>query len=263
MPRITILGIPIDILTQREALSEIGSFFKREGQFHIATPNPEMLVEAQKNAVFRGVLHATALNLPDGIGLVWALRRAIGNLPPTTYHLQPAVERVTGTDMVEALCSAASRICPPERVFLLGAAPRIAERAAAALRERNPALKVAGTFAGSPDPSDEEGIVARINNAAPTLLFVAFGAPAQDLWIARNLSKLRTVKVAMGVGGAFDFLAGKQKRAPFFFRKIGLEWLWRLLLEPRRIKRITTAVVVFPWLVLREQWRCHELERTK
>lgn len=268
MPRIQILGIPIDVLTAREALMEIGSFFKREGQFHIATPNPEMLVETRRNGEFRTALQGTALNLPDGIGLVWAMKRA---RPIRTGSFG----RVTGTDMVEALLSREARICPPERVFLLGAAPGIAEHAAARLRETNPALQIAGTFAGSPDPTHDEEIVARINAAAlaphsssrsdggPTLLFVAFGAPAQDLWIARNLQKLRTVKVAMGVGGAFDFIAGKQKRAPRFLRALGLEWLWRLLLQPRRVKRIFRAVIVFPWLALKEKWRCHEPERTR
>lgn len=239
--RVSLLDIPIDALSQRDALLQISGFFKAEGQFHIATPNPEMLVEAQKNVEFRNVLKNTALNLPDGVGLVWAAKRRGTPLP----------ERVTGTDTMEKLCSPTLRICPPERVFLLGAAPGIAETASEVLRQKNPALRIVGTHAGSPKAEEEEEIIQKINAAQPTLLFVAFGAPAQDLWIARNLAKLKTVKVAMGVGGAFDFLVGKQKRAPQIMRKIGLEWLWRLIREPRRIGRIWRAVVVFPWLVLR------------
>ena len=260
MSRIEILGIPIDILTPEEAVREIASFFRKEGQFHVATPNPEMLVEAKRNPEFREVLRKTSLNLPDGIGLVWAGARAPS--PRNAVGSTAPLERVTGIDTLQALCSSESRICPPERVFLLGAAPGIAESAAEELRKKNPALKVVGTFAGSPREEDDEETVRHINAAilAPrssnrseggaTLLFVAYGAPAQDLWIARNLPKLRTVKVAMGVGGAFDFLAGLQKRAPAFLRRIGLEWLWRLIREPRRAKRIWRAVVVFPWMVL-------------
>ena len=160
------------------------------------------------------------------------------------------IERVTGTDILQDICSSSSRLCPPERVFLLGAAPGIAEKAGDILKERNPSLVISGTHCGSPKPEDEEEIITRINSSQPTLLFVAFGAPAQDFWIARNLSKLSTVKIAMGIGGAFDFIVGKQKRAPRFMRRIGLEWLWRLILQPSRIRRIWRAVVIFSWLTL-------------
>ncbi len=238
-----ILGVPIDTLTQHEALQEIASFFTREGKFHVATPNPEMLVEAKRNPAFREILQKTQLNLPDGIGIVWAVRRQ-------ERQKGQRGERVTGTDTMQALCSSTARICPPERVFLLGAAPGVAPQAATVLMERNRQLKIVGTYAGSPKKEEEEDIVRRINESSPTLLFVAYGAPLQDLWIARNLPKLRTVKVAMSVGGAFDFIVGKQKRAPQVLRSMGLEWLYRLIREPRRIKRIWRAVVVFPLLIL-------------
>ena len=250
MSRTEILGVPIDVLTQREALQEIASFFTREGKFHVATPNPEMLVEAKSNLKFREVLRKTSLNLADGIGVVWAAKRVARPSRPCDTGKMPVLQRITGIDTMTALCSAESRICPPERVFLLGAAPGIAERAAAILTERNRQLKVVGTFAGSARQEEEEDIVRRINEANPTLLFVAYGAPAQDLWIARNLPKLKTVKVAMSVGGAFDFIVGNQKRAPQVLRSMGLEWLYRLMREPRRVKRIWRAVVVFPFLIL-------------
>jgi len=239
--RITLLDIPIDALSQHEALLKISGFFKAKGQFHIATPNPEMLVEAQKNTAFKEVLQQTALNLPDGTGLLWAAKRKGSPLP----------ERITGTDTLQALCSLDLRICPPEQIFLLGAAPGVAEKASAVLRQKNPMLRIVGTHAGSPRAEEEEEIIQKINAAQPTLLFIAFGAPQQDLWIARNLSKLRTVKVAMGVGGAFDFIIGKQKRAPQVMRRMGIEWLWRLIREPRRAGRIWNAVIVFPWMMIR------------
>ncbi len=243
MTRHDILGVPVDTLSAREALERIAGYFRMPGQFHVTTPNPEMIVEAKKNEAFRNVLQKTALNIPDGVGLVWAVRRRSSS----------PVERITGTDTLLALAAANARICPPERIFLLGAAPGVAERAAEKLKERNPAIRDIGTYSGSPRLEEEAEIIRRINAFSPTLLFVAFGAPKQDLWIARNLSKMPSVKVAMGIGGALDFIAGKRKRAPRWMRHIGIEWLWRLILEPRRALRIWRAIVVFPWLVLRER----------
>ena len=247
--RIDILDIPIDAITQRDALVRIAGFLKSEGQYHIATPNPEMLVEAHRNPEFKKVLQGTELNLPDGVGVVWVIRKKRSSAVASSAVV---VSRVTGTDTLQQICSLESRLCPPERVFLLGAAPGIAEKASKILKEKNSALNITGTYSGSPKEEDEEEIISRINAAQPTILFVAFGAPSQDLWIARNLPKLKTVKVAMGVGGALDFIAGKQKRAPKLMRQIGLEWLWRLMREPRRIKRIWRAVVLFTILVLVE-----------
>lgn len=263
--RCSVLGVGIDCITHHEVILQIAGFFRQAGQFHIATPNPEMLVEAQKNAKFRNVLQSTALNLPDGIGLVWAIKRKTKQNKTTNTPLsvpqygerlgerdkqQTNIARITGTDTLLSLCSLDSRLCPPERIFLLGAAEGIAEKAAEELKRRNHMIKEIGTFAGSPKGEDEEKILRHINVFQPTLLFVAFGAPLQDLWIARNLKKMPTVKVAMGIGGALDFLAGKRKRAPQWMRKMGIEWLWRLTLEPSRFRRIWRAVVVFPWLVL-------------
>ena len=230
--RVYILGIPVDVVTLADACDRIFGFLKAEGRHHVMTPNPEMLVESSRNPIFKDVLMTSSLNVPDGAGLLWASR---GKLPA----------RVTGIDLLSALC--ADPRCPS--VFLLGAAPGVAERAGAALRDINPSLIVAGTYSGSPSVADEEGIIRRINESGASILFVAYGAPKQDLWIARNLPKLHSVRVAMGIGGALDFLAGVRKRAPSFMRSMHLEWLWRLIQEPRRFVRIFTAVVIFPLLV--------------
>lgn len=231
MPRVQILGVPIDALRHDEALDRIASFLREDGLSHVMTPNPEMLVHASHHDSFRGLLNRTSLNLPDGAGLLWANR----SLP----------ERVTGTDMMIAVCNKNLG-----SVFLLGAAPGIAETAADVLQKQNPSLKIVGTYSGSPRAEEEDAIVHRINASGATILFVAFGSPLQDEWIDRTKEKFLTVKVAMGVGGAFDFIAGKRKRAPMFLRKIGLEWIWRLIQEPSRFKRIFTAVIVFPIRVL-------------
>ena len=231
--RIRILGIPIDSLTAGEAAQRLLSFLREPRARHVVTPNSEMLVQAFRDAAFRDVLLGSALNLPDSAGLLFAARLTGRRLP----------ERVTGVDIVERLCMVLDESHP---VYFLGGREGVAAATATALRKMNPALVVCGTDPGDPD---DAGVPGRIRAAAPHVLFVAYGAPRQDLWIAKHLRDLPSVRVAMGVGGTFDFLAGRIKRAPHIFRSLGLEWLWRLIQEPRRIKRIRNAVVVFPLLV--------------
>ncbi len=238
MDRVTLLGVPIDAITMDRAVGRILAFLESQRQHHVATPNAEMLVESVKNRGFRQLLQRTSLNLPDGTGLLWMARLTRQDLP----------FRVTGVDAMQELCAALTAEHP---VFLLGARPGVAERAAAKLKERNPRLKVAGTYAGSPREEEAREIVARINAADPAILFVAYGSPVQELWTARHLTARTGVMVPWGGGGAFDFGAGERKRAPLFLQRVGLEWVWRLVREPWRVKRIWNAVAVFPSLVLR------------
>lgn len=237
--RVTLLGVPIDALTQAEALAALESFLKEPVQRHVATPNNEMLVEAHHNVQFRVVLQNTAFNLPDSTGLLL--------MASLRGHRLPA--RVTGTDTMQMICALLDERHP---VFFLGAAAGVAESAAEELKKRNPRLRIAGTFSGSPRDEEAQEIIQKINATQPHLLLVAFGAPAQDLWIAEHLHKLQSVRVAMGVGGAFDFVAGIQKRAPRFIRNLGLEWAWRFAYELKRWKRMWRAVIVFPTLCLAE-----------
>lgn len=233
--RVSILGVPVDCVTLTEARDRVLAM-SVSGAHHVMTPNPEMLTEANRNPAFKTLLQSSDLNIPDGAGLLWAARRAGETLP----------ERVTGVDLLSAVTSVVG--CPS--VFLLGAAEGVAEAAADHLRKKNPSLHIAGTYSGSPHENEEQLIVAKINASKAAILFVAYGAPKQDMWIRKNLPKMPSVHVAMGIGGAFDFLAGKRTRAPQVLRYFGLEWLWRLVQEPSRIGRIFTAVVVFPYLVL-------------
>lgn len=237
-PRVTLLGIPIDALTAGQALARLRSLLASGGSHHVMTPNSEMLVEATKNSRFREILRRAALNLPDSSGLLLAARWTGQHLP----------ERVTGVDTVQALCMTLDESHP---VFLLGAGTGVAERTAAVLQSRNPHLRIVGTFSGNPRPEYAEQILRAINAARPHLLLVAFGAPEQDLWIAEHLPKMPSVRVAMGIGGTFDFIAGAKKRAPAFLQTVGLEWLWRFGQEPSRWKRIWRAVVVFPFLIFK------------
>jgi N-acetylglucosaminyldiphosphoundecaprenol N-acetyl-beta-D-mannosaminyltransferase len=133
-------------------------------------------------------------------------------------------------------------------VFYLGAAPGVAERTAEILAARHPGLPVAGCYAGSPAPEEEDGIVARVRAARTDLLFVAYGAPRQDLWLDRNLARTGAA-VGIGVGGAFDFVAGVATRAPRWVQRLGLEWLHRLACEPWRWRR-QLALPAFAWRVL-------------
>ena len=128
----------------------------------------------------------------------------------------------------------------------------MAKSAKEILSKKHPGLKIVGTHAGSPKIKEEQSIREKIDDSKADFLFVAYGAPKQEIWISRNLKKLETVKVAVGVGGAFDFVAGKRKRAPKWMQKIGLEWLYRLLQQPTRIKRIYNATIKFSIKVLKK-----------
>ena len=156
--------------------------------------------------------------------------------------------RVTGSDTMVAFCNTLDSNTP---VFLLGAAPGVAEKAAQKLQLFNPQLKVAGTFSGSPAANEAEEICNRITMSGAKVLFVAFGAPKQETWLHTYAHLLPNVRVGMVVGGTFDFLAGKITRAPKLMRKLGLEWFWRLLQEPSRLPRMWNATVVFMWQVFR------------
>ncbi len=241
-PAIRILGVRVDDVTQAEALAYAAHLLRQRGAHQIATVNPEFVMEARRNPAFRAVLEATDLNTPDGFGLLLAAR----------WQGTPLRGRATGVALVQQLAALAA--AQGYRIFLLGAAPSVAEQAAAVLRARYPSLQIAGCFAGSPHPRHEPFLRQIIAVARPDLLLVAYGHPAQDLWIARNQPVLQ-IPLAMGVGGVFDYLSGRVPLAPRWMRQIGLEWLFRLLVQPRRWRRILVAVPLFAWTVLRHAHR--------
>ncbi|MBI3956685.1 MAG: WecB/TagA/CpsF family glycosyltransferase [Candidatus Kerfeldbacteria bacterium] len=248
---IDILGVRVHKVTMAAALRRCTDFLASGGQHQIVTVNPEFIMEAQKNAGFRLVLNRAALAVPDGIGLVAAARLAGLTLET----------RVAGVDLIDGLLHSAAK--HGSRVFLFGAADGVAARAADILRRRIPGLRIIA----AENERDERGrlrqdaeIIARIAAAHPDILLVAFGAPRQDLWIAENLRRLPSVKIAIGAGGTLDYFAEVLPRAPRLLRAIGLEWLWRLALQPSRWQRIVTATIRFPWAVLTTPQSVHPHE---
>ena len=232
-----ILGVPVHDVTMAETLQLAARYMRAERLHQIATVNPEFVMKAQEDPAFLQVLQGADLCIPDGIGLLLAGRR----------YRRPFRERVAGSELVYHLSEEAAE--RGWRLFLLGAAPGVAEEAASRLGARYPGLQITGVYAGSPDPAENDEIVARINASRADLLYVAYGAPRQDKWIARNRENLHTVRVAMGVGGALDFIAGAAVRAPERWQRLGLEWLYRLLREPWRWRRML-ALPRFAWRVL-------------
>ncbi len=222
-----ILGVKVDNLTQSECLSRIENWLNQDRQRYIVTVNPEFVIEAQKNANFKQVLNRSDLAICDGAGILFASR----------FLKKPLKQKIAGADLMVQICVLAQKRNLP--VFLLGAGPGVAQKAAENLKKIQPDLKI-----GFSSNQDKIPFISR-----PTILFVALGAPKQEEWIAKNLKLMPQVKLAMGVGGSFDYLAGRVVRAPRMVRRANLEWLWRLFLEPRRAKRIYQAVVKFPLMV--------------
>jgi len=231
-----LMGVPIHGVTTEETVGWIAHWIAEGSAHQVATVNPEFLMKAREDAQFRHVLHEAALCIPDGIGVLWAARLRGIRLP----------ERVAGSDLVPRLAEEAAK--RGWRLFFLGAAPGVAEQAADVLERSHPGLSVAGCYAGSPAPEEEATIVDRIQCAQTDLLLVAYGAPKQDLWLARNLARTGAA-VGIGVGGSFDFIAGTSRRAPRWVQRLGLEWLHRLVREPWRWRR-QLALPLFAWLVL-------------
>ncbi len=234
-----ILGVRVSNVDVPESLAIIESLIESRAPHQVVTVNTEFVMAAQKDAEFKAIINAAALALPDGFGILLAAR----------FLGHPLKERVTGVDTVQRVAALAA--CKGYRLFLLGAAEGVADLCARRLSSQYPNLQIAGTYSGSPAVEEEDGIIALIKQAGPDVLFVAYGAPQQDKWIARNLERLR-VPLAMGVGGAFDFIAGVRTRAPQWMQRLGLEWLHRLWCEPWRWRRML-ALPKFVGLVMWER----------
>ena len=236
-PTVTILKVKIHALTNAQTLELIEHFIASGRPHQLTTVNPEFIVVAQQDEEFRQIINRSALALPDGIGLAKAAR---------FLKTSPLPERVTGSDLVIRLAELSHQ--KGYRIYFLGAQEGVAATTVARLKARYPGLQVAGYYAGSPDPAEDEAIAQRVLPTRPDILLVAYGAPRQDKWVARNLERLQ-VPVCIGIGGSFDFIAGTAQRAPVWLQRLGLEWLHRLITQPWRWRRIWNAVIRFSWLV--------------
>ncbi|MCX6021158.1 MAG: WecB/TagA/CpsF family glycosyltransferase [Chloroflexi bacterium] len=225
VPSVRILGVRVDNVSRDEALALLDRFAASGQPHHVVTVNPEFVMQAQEHPAFRAVLEQADLALADGVGLMWAAR----------LQRRPLRARLPGVDLLVDIAGMAER--RGYRLFLLGGGPSVADTVAARLRARYPDVQIVGTYGGSPDPAETAGILARVRAAQPHFLFVAYGSPAQDIWIAEHRAALGPV-VAMGVGGSFNYLAGVARRAPAWMRRLGLEWLHRLGREPWRWRRM-------------------------
>jgi len=229
-----VLGVRVDCVDMEDALARIEAFVDAGGRHLVATVNPEFVMRAGQDKEFARVLEAADLCLADGSGVVWAARRQGCALSGP----------VTGTDLIPPLAALCAR--RQLRLFLLGAAPGVADDLAQRLMAEHPGLQVSA-HPGSPEPSADAETIDRIAAERPHVLLVAYGAPNQELWINRLGDSLSGVSVAIGVGGAFDYLTGRVPRAPVWMRRAGLEWLFRLAHQPWRIRRM----VVLPGYALR------------
>lgn len=236
--KVNILNAPIDYLTMEQAEERVAELVRVRRPGRVITLNPEYLYRAanEDNSLME-LVHRANLVTADGEGIVWA-----GKVAGT-----PFPERVTGIDLMLALMRRAS--AEGWRVFLLGAAPGIAEEAAESLCRQYPGLQVAGTYHGFFKPDEDAAVVKQIREAAPQLLFAALGAPKQERWIDAYIDDIGPV-VAMGVGGSFDVIAGRVVRAPRWMQRLRIEWLGRLFKEPSRWRRML-VLPRFAWLVLR------------
>lgn len=239
MDSIDVLGVRVDDATYEDLLTKVDAFVAMGQPHQIVTLNVEMLVAAHDDPDFARDLNAADLNVADSAGVMLAAR-LLG---------RPLRQRVTGSDGIYHLAAHCAR--RQYRPFFLGAAPGVAGQVAERLAAANPGLQVAGAYAGSPHPEEEDDIIQRVRSAAPDLLLVAYGVPAEEKWLARNRLRLG-VPAMIGVGGTFDFVAGVTRRAPPSMRRLGLEWFYRLLQEPWRWRR-QLALPRFVALVLRQR----------
>ena len=223
MDTLNILGVNVSNLTMEQAKENAIKFLDGDSLSAVYTPNSEIILYASNNEEYSQVLNRASMIIPDGIGVVYA-SKILGN---------PLKERVAGIDFITAVLP--ELVKRGKSVYLLGAKPGVAEIAAEKLKEKYEGLIIAGTHDGY--FKDDEEVIASINEASPDFLMVCLGFPKQELWIDKYKDRLN-VKLAIGAGGSMDVFAGTALRAPEFYQKHGVEWLYRLIKQPTRFMRM-------------------------
>lgn len=234
--RIEILGAPVDCVEMGRALEVVEAFIRGDRPETIIAVNPEKVMKARRDPSLLTQLRRAGLLIPDGIGVVLAARLlGLGRM-----------KRVPGSELMPAICERSAR--RGDKIFLFGAGPEVNQRASDALRSSFPGIRIVGNQHGYLKEEEMPALIERINASGAEILFVALGSPRQELWMERHLPKLK-VKVCQGVGGTFDVLSGEVKRAPRLFRKMHLEWFYRLASQPTRLLR-QSALPEFTFHVL-------------
>lgn len=225
MKKVNILGVKVSAVTISEAIDNIMKMTEDDGIHTVFTPNSEIVELAYKDSEFCNLLNSADMLTPDGIGLVYAAK----------ILKKPIPERAAGFDIAMGLMPKLAE--SGKSLFLFGAKPGTAERAAKILQNKNPGLQIAGCRNGYFKPDDVPSIIDEINASGADIVFVCLGAPAQEKWIAQNKDKLNA-KVLMGLGGSLDAITGDMPRAPKWWCEHGLEWFYRLMKQPSRFMRM-------------------------
>ncbi|MCU0641485.1 MAG: WecB/TagA/CpsF family glycosyltransferase [Candidatus Margulisbacteria bacterium] len=233
MNAVELAGIKIDNVTLGEAAAQVEKFIESNHPHLIVTPNPEMIVACQHDRELKEIINKAALRVPDGVSLV-VVSRLLGT---------PLKERVSGIDLLLRLAAVGAGL--GWKIFLLGGAPGVAAEAGRNLQAQFPGLKVVGAEDGY--QRDDSVVIKKILHAEPDILFCGLGAGKQERWLNHHLAELKVV--GMGVGGSFDVISGRKKRAPTWTQALYIEWLYRLVTEPQRWQR-QLALPKFLWLTL-------------
>lgn len=252
LKQLKLLGTRISSTSSQEVLDFVYSSLKNKKKFFITTPNPEIILMAQKDAKLRRAINASDVALPDGVGVVWAINFLYGK----------SVNRIPGRVMFEDLLEFCNR--QRLKVFLLGAGEKANKNSILKIKKEYPNIQVAGRYDiylnreaysdADRDIIKHIDIDRHINKFKPHILFVALGAPKQEKWIYNNIGNL-DVGGAMAVGGTLDSFSGQVAKPPSWISRLGLEWIWRGVLEPARFRRIFNAVVVFPVNVMVSRYK--------
>jgi N-acetylglucosaminyldiphosphoundecaprenol N-acetyl-beta-D-mannosaminyltransferase len=258
---VEVLGLRFDRLTRAQAAEAVIQLATSGGKHYVVKPYSEFMPRAHHDSLIHELLSGASLCLADGVGVLWAAHylslRALGQLPLSLASLalnpnalrRPLPQAMRGVDFTWEMLSAIERA--GLSVYLLGGTADEVRGAAASIAERVPGLRIAGTHQGHLSGSETTGVVREINAASPDVLLVAMGFPRQERWITENLPAL-AIKIAVAEGGSFSFMSGAVSRAPAWMRRAGIEWLYRLLRQPWRLRR-QLALPVFVWLVVWER----------
>ena len=222
MKKENILGVEVSILDYKKLEKSVEKDIIDNKKSFIVAINPEKILKARKDGSLKELLNSATYRIPDGVGVIYASKIKKGKIR----------SRVTGIDCMEMLCNLSNK--KGYKIFMYGAKEEVIKKAKEKLEEKYPNINIVGTMNGY--EKDNEKIIKAINKSKAEIIFVAMGSPKQELWITNNMDKL-CVNIYQGVGGSFDVISGNIKRAPKWMQNHGLEWLYRLVKEPKRIFR--------------------------